>query len=90
MEFMAITQSDIADYCKLSPAAVSKVLRYPRHPEFSDQTRKRILAAAQELNYVPNQLAAGLRRGKAATIGLISACNAPELQDNVSQGASSL
>ena len=87
MRSMPITQNDIAEYCEVSPAAVSKVLRFNKHPEFSAHTRERILSAARDLNYIPNQLASGLRRGKTATIGLISACNAPELQDNVAQAA---
>ena len=84
---MAVKQSDIASLCNISPAAVSKVLRHPDHPEFPEETRDRILRAAKELNYVPNQLAAGLRRGKMATISLLSAWNVPELQDNVTLAA---
>lgn len=84
---MAVRQVDIAKFCNISPAAVSKVLRYPEHPEFPEETRSRILSAAKELSYVPNQLAAGLRRGKLATISLLSAWNVPELQDNVTLAA---
>lgn len=84
---MATKQADIAKYCKVSPAAVSKILRHPEHPEFPESTRKRILSAAKKLHYVPNQLAAGLRRGRTTTVSLLSAWNVPELQDAISHEA---
>lgn len=82
-----VKQTDVAEYCNVSPAAVSKILRHPSHPEFPEATRKRILAAARELNYVPNQLAAGLRRGRSSSISLLSFCNVTELQDHVTIAA---
>jgi DNA-binding LacI/PurR family transcriptional regulator len=84
---MFVKQIDIADYCNVSQAAVSKVLKNPEHPEFPEATRNRIIDAAQKLNYVPNQLAGSLRRGKLDAISLISVYNVPELQDHICQTA---
>ena len=62
-----VTHVDIAKHCNVSKSAVSKVLQNPEHAEFPPETRQRILDAAEELHYVPNSLATGLRTGKTAT-----------------------
>jgi LacI family transcriptional regulator len=60
---------DIASLLKLSPATVSRALR--DHPDISEATKKRILAAAKELDYLPNPLARNLRSKTSSTIGVI-------------------
>ena len=60
---------DIASKLNLSPATVSRALR--DHPDISDKTKKRILAAAKELNYLPNPVARSLRNKTSSTIGVI-------------------
>ena len=85
-----VTHLDIAKHCNVSKSAVSKVLQNPEHAEFPPETRQRILDAAEELHYVPNSLAAGLRTGKTATISFISAFNITELQDTLALKANAL
>jgi LacI family transcriptional regulator len=63
------TMQDVARQAKVSISTVSHVLNDTRHVE--DSTRKRILAAIEELSYRPNQLARGLRGAGSKTIGLI-------------------
>jgi DNA-binding LacI/PurR family transcriptional regulator len=60
---------DVARRAKVSISTVSHVLNSTRHVEAP--TRKRILAAIDELSYRPNQLARGLRGVGSKTIGLI-------------------
>jgi DNA-binding LacI/PurR family transcriptional regulator len=60
---------DVARRAKVSISTVSHVLNNTRNVEAS--TRKRILAAINELSYRPNQLARGLRGAGSKTIGLI-------------------
>ena len=49
--------------------AVSLAFRDSR--KISDKTRQKILSIAKELNYVPNQIARGLRTGKLNFVGFI-------------------
>lgn len=64
-----ITIKDIAKRANVSVATVSNVLNNSR---FVSQERKdRVLRAIQELNYVPNAVARGLRMKESKTIGLI-------------------
>lgn len=63
---------DIARELNVSKTTVSLVLN-DRGDELkiSKDTQKRIISYVREKNYVPNQLARGLSRGKSETIGLI-------------------
>jgi LacI family transcriptional regulator len=63
------TIEDVAKRAKVSISTVSHVLNDTRHVE--DGTKRRILAAIEELSYRPNQLARGLRGAGSKTIGLI-------------------
>jgi DNA-binding LacI/PurR family transcriptional regulator len=63
------TMQDVAKRAKVSISTVSHVLNSTRNVEAS--TKKRILAAIDELSYRPNQLARGLRGAGSKTIGLI-------------------
>ncbi|SHJ08637.1 LacI family DNA-binding transcriptional regulator [Pseudozobellia thermophila] len=63
---------DIAEELKVSKTAVSLVLNNKGDEnKISQETQKRILDYAKKHNYVPNQLARSLSRGKSETIGLI-------------------
>lgn len=63
---------DIAKDLNVSKTAVSLVLNNKGDAnKISKETQEKIYAYAKEHNYVPNQLARGLSRGKSETIGLI-------------------
>ncbi len=67
---MATTLKDIAKETNLSVTTVSLVLNQ-KPCRISEATRKRILDAAKQLHYRPNQLAVGLVKQRTNTIGLI-------------------
>ncbi|MEP7361619.1 MAG: LacI family DNA-binding transcriptional regulator [Acidobacteriota bacterium] len=64
-----IRLQDIAKDLGLSVIAVSKALR--GHLDIGEQTRKRVIERARELNYRPNQLAKQLLSGRTRTIGMV-------------------
>ncbi len=69
---MSVTLHDIAKRSNASVSTVSRVLnKKTAKYRISAKTEKRILKAAKELDYRPNQLARGLRLKKTHTIGLI-------------------
>ena len=57
----------LAEHLKLSQTTVSRALN--GYPEVNEDTRKRVLAAARQLNYAPNARAKGLATGRAMAIG---------------------
>jgi len=63
------TIKDVARLAGVSTTTVSHVINKTRY--VSEELRARVLAAMEELNYRPNVLARGLRRGETKTIGLI-------------------
>lgn len=67
---MRTTIKDIANKTSLSITTVSLVLNN-KGSKISEQTRQRVLTAAEELRYRPNQLAVGLVKRHTQTIGLI-------------------
>lgn len=79
------TIKELADYTNLSIATVSRVLN--GKSGIKEETRQRILQAAQELNYRPNLYARSLRSGRSNTIGIITedltVFNAPEIIDGI-------
>lgn len=62
------TIKDIAKVVGVTPATVSNVLNGTKR--FSDETRKKILHAAEELNYTPNMSARALVKNRMYNIGL--------------------
>ncbi len=70
MEKHPATIKDVASYCGLSVATVSRVLN--NVSSVKPASRERVLAAMHTLNYVPNRLAASLKSNLSHTIGLIS------------------
>jgi LacI family transcriptional regulator len=69
---MSVTLKDIAVKAGVSVSIVSRILNnQAKKYRISPVTEARVLKAARELNYRPNQLARGLRMKKTHTIGLI-------------------
>jgi LacI family transcriptional regulator len=66
---MKITIRDIAEAAGVSVSTVSRALR--NDPAANDQTTKRIVEIAHDLNYFPNSLARGLRENRTRTVGVI-------------------
>jgi len=66
---MAVTMKDIAQAIGVSVVTVSKVMR--GHTDIGTQTRKRVLAKAQELSYRPNLTARSLVTGESRQVGVI-------------------
>ncbi|MGI4790130.1 MAG: LacI family DNA-binding transcriptional regulator [Janthinobacterium lividum] len=68
----AVTIKDVAARGGVSKTAVSYILSGRQTGvRISDDTRKRVLAAAQELGYHPNALARGLARRQTDTLALV-------------------
>ena len=59
---------DIANHLGISHTTVSRALN--GSPKVKETTRRKIVEAAHQLGYVPNQNARGLNQGRTYTIGL--------------------
>lgn len=64
-----ITIYDIANKLKLATSTISRALK--DHSSISKKTIKKVKETAEEMGYVPNTLAAGLRSNKTQTIGVL-------------------
>lgn len=64
-----ITIHDIAKKLDITAATVSRSLN--NNPRISDQTKKKVLKMAKELNYKPNSIASALRNGRTQIIGIL-------------------
>ncbi len=71
-----LTIKTLAKQLGLSIATVSKAMKDSH--EISAETKKKVMALATELNYVPNPYASSLRKQKSKTIAVIL----PEVADN--------
>lgn len=60
---------DVAGLAGVSPATVSRVFTRPE--TVAEETRKRVLAAADELRYVPNPVARSLAQRRTGSIGIV-------------------
>lgn len=76
---MAVTIRDIAKKLGLSIGAVSRAM--DGYPDISEETRERVVQAANEMGYVPNRAARQLRRKKADAIGYVLPSQAPRFAD---------
>jgi LacI family transcriptional regulator len=76
---MSVTIRDIAKKLGLSIAAVSRAL--DGYSDISEETRQKVIQAAAEMGYVPNQAARQLRRKKADAIGYILPATTPRFAD---------
>jgi LacI family transcriptional regulator len=66
---MAVTMKHIAQALGVSVVTVSKVMR--DHSDIGEETRKRVLSKAKELNYRPNLTARSLVTGQSYQVGII-------------------
>ena len=66
---MPVTLKDIAIRAGVTSATVSMVIN--NKPNISEETRKKVLKIAKELNYYPNVIARGLATRKSNSIGVI-------------------
>jgi LacI family transcriptional regulator len=64
-----ITLKDIAKALDLSPSTVSRALN--GYPSLSDETIRQVKEYAEEHNYIPNTLAANLRKNRTSILGMI-------------------
>jgi len=64
-----VTGKDIAKVCGVSPTTVSNIIN--NKANVSDKTRKKVLAAMEELNYTPNYVAKNLKTKSTRSIGVI-------------------
>ncbi len=70
---MAVTLKDVAILAQVSPGTVSRVLGNPSYAQkMLPETRQRVIAAAEKLNYRRNQFAAAMRTGVNATVAIIN------------------
>lgn len=73
--------SDIAEKARVSLSTASRAVR--NQAGVSRAVRGRVLRAAEQLNYVPNQLARALAQGRTNVIGLVT----PPIMQITSEGA---
>lgn len=66
---MVVTLKDIAKAAGVSYATVSRALS--NHPDVNYETREKIKRIAQEMNYIPDPSARGLKGKNTNMIGLI-------------------
>ena len=64
-----VTIYDLAERLNLATSTISRALK--DHHTISDKTIKKVKKAAEEMGFVPNTLAAGLRGNKTKTIGVL-------------------
>jgi DNA-binding LacI/PurR family transcriptional regulator len=65
------TSQQVAERAGVSRTTVSFVLNNVPGTNISDETRKRVLRAAHDLGYVPNELARSLVSGQTHNVGLV-------------------
>lgn len=76
-----ITAIDVALRAGVSQPTVSRALRGEH--QVREETRQRVLKAAQELNYVVDQQASSLRREQSGTLALIVICRPGEDRSSI-------
>jgi LacI family transcriptional regulator len=81
---MSATMKDIAKQAGVSLTTVSRALN--NKEDIGKETRERILAIAQELNYAPNIHARALASGDSKTLGLIVADSANPFYAKIIRG----
>ena len=74
MQRKAVSLRDVAAVAGVSTSTASKALR--GQGKLSEETRHRVLAAAERLDFQPNALGQFLAQGRSATIGILAE-NAP-------------
>lgn len=66
-----VTSLDVARMAGVSQSTVSFVLNNRQDIQISEETRQKVMDAAEKLNYVPNSFAQGLKTNKSKLLGLI-------------------
>jgi len=66
-----ITSQDVASRAGVSRTTVSFVLNDVKEANISEETRRRVLTAAEELQYVPDASAQALASGRTRTFGMV-------------------
>jgi len=66
---MATTIKDVAKYAGVNPSTVTRVIH--DHPKISEETKRKVREAMEELNYHPNLIARSLVNQTTQTIGII-------------------
>jgi LacI family transcriptional regulator len=79
-----ITLEEVARKARVSVSTVSRALTRP--DRVARETREKVLEAAQELGYAPNQLARSLRQRASRTIGLIISDIQVQFHSEVAKG----
>lgn len=69
----SVTLFDVAREAGVHFSTVSRALDPARQGRVKEATRQRIVAVAHELGYRPDMVARGLRSGKTATVGVVTA-----------------
>ena len=77
-----VTRNDVAKKAGVSPAVVSYVMNNSNY--VSEQKRKAVLKAVEELNYTPNMFAQGLRMNRSNQIALVGDTLQEELYGSIS------
>ena len=65
------TQADVARLAEVSQPVVSYVLSGDPEAQVAPETRRRVLAAIEQLGYVPDRAARSLRRGRTSTVAAV-------------------
>ncbi len=68
---MRVTLSTIAEKAGVARSSVAEILNGTTRP-YAAETKRRVIQAAQDLNYRPNHAAVTLRSGRFGAIGLLS------------------
>jgi LacI family transcriptional regulator len=76
---MSVTIRDVAKRLNLSITTVSRAL--DGYDDVSEETRQKVILAAQEMGYVPNQAARQLRKQRSETIGYILPASGQRFSD---------
>jgi LacI family transcriptional regulator len=63
------TLMDVARQAGVSPSTVSRILNGTA--KVSDDKRQAVLKAIEQMNFAPNQMAQGLKKGRSMTIGIV-------------------
>jgi len=71
----AVTILEIAQHLNVSHSTVSRVLNNKPHTYISDETRRRVEAAARAMGYRPNLAARSLRDARSNMVGIFAAPN---------------
>ncbi len=67
-----VTLAHVAERAGVSLTAASLILNGRENTRLSEDTRRRVLEAAESMKYRPNLMARGLRMEKSATLGFVS------------------